>query len=211
MALHLFQDWGKELRRGFRESDLSKQCTHRYKIYIEGRGWSVSEKYILACDSVALMVRPRFHDFFSRGLAPLRHYWPVRDRGVATCRSIKFAVDSGNAHPDKAREIGRNASRFVREDLAMGRVYDYMFHLLAEYARLLRYRPAVPRGAGEVTVESMARGLERQFMVDTMVADNGAGGKGPCRLPPPFSSEELEAPRRERADVVRQVEAWEDH
>ena len=61
----------------------------------------MSEKYILACDSVALMVRPRFHDFFSRGLAPLRHYWPVRDRAAAMCRSIKFAVDWGNAHPDK--------------------------------------------------------------------------------------------------------------
>ncbi|PAN39289.1 hypothetical protein PAHAL_7G233500 [Panicum hallii] len=208
------QDWGKELQRGFRESDLSKQCTHRYKIYVEGRGWSVSEKYILACDSVALMVRPRFHDFFSRGLAPLRHYWPVRGRGVAMCRSIKFAVDWGNAHPDKAREIGRNASRFVREDLAMGRVYDYMLHLLAEYARLLRYRPAVPRGAAEVTVESIARGrrgLERQFMMETAVADDGAGGEGPCRLPPPFSAQELQALRRERADVVRQVEAWEDH
>jgi len=72
----------------------------RYKIYIEGRGWSVSEKYILACDSVALMVRPRFHDFFSRGLSPLRHYWPVRgDRGM--CRSIKYAVDWGNAHTDR--------------------------------------------------------------------------------------------------------------
>jgi len=115
----------------------------------------------------------------------------------------------------QAREIGRNASRFVREELAMGRVYDYMFHLLAEYARLLRYRPAVPPGAAEVTVESMARGrrgLERQFMMDTVVAaDGGAGGEGPCRLPPPFSAQELEALRRERAEVVRQVEAWEDH
>lgn len=57
---------------------MAKQCTHRYKMYVEGRGWSVSEKYILACDSVALVVPPRFHDFFSRGLVPLRHYWPVR-------------------------------------------------------------------------------------------------------------------------------------
>lgn len=80
---------------------LAHVCMCRYKIYIEGRGWSVSEKYVLACDSMALMVRPMFHDFFSRGLAPLRHYWPVRDRGVAMCRSIKFAVDWGNAHTDK--------------------------------------------------------------------------------------------------------------
>jgi hypothetical protein len=63
----------------------------------------VSEKYILACDSVALVVRPRFHDFFSRVLLPLRHYWPVRDRGQ--CRSIEFAVDWGNSHPDKVRKL----------------------------------------------------------------------------------------------------------
>ncbi|CAN6229002.1 unnamed protein product [Urochloa humidicola] len=209
------QDWGKELRHGFRESDLSKQCTHRYRIYIEGRGWSVSEKYILACDSVALMVRPRFHDFFSRGLTPLRHYWPVRDDRGGMCRSIKFAVDWGNAHTDKAREIRGNASRFIQEDLTMNNVYDYMFHLLTEYARLLRYRPSVPRGAREVTVESMTRGrrgLQRQFMMDTVVVNGaGTGGEGPCRLQPPFSPEVLEALRKERADVVRQVEAWENH
>ncbi|KAJ1272015.1 hypothetical protein BS78_06G170900 [Paspalum vaginatum] len=203
------QDWGKEVRYGFRDSDLSKQCTHRYKIYVEGRGWSVSEKYILGCDSVALMVRPRFHDFFSRGLSPLRHYWPVRG-GRGMCRSIQFAVDWGNAHADKAQEIGGNASRFVQEELTMDRVYDYMLHLLTEYARLLRYEPAVPRGAAEVTVESMTRGrpgLEREFMMDTV--EDGASGRGPCRLPPPFSPQELEALRRARADVVRQVEAWE--
>ncbi|WVZ86540.1 hypothetical protein U9M48_033300, partial [Paspalum notatum var. saurae] len=197
------QDWGKEARHGFRDSDLSKQCTHRYKIYVEGRGWSVSEKYILGCDSVALVVRPRFHDFFSRGLSPLRHYWPVRG-GRGMCRSIQFAVDWGNAHTDKAQEIGRNASRFVQEELTMDRVYDYMLHLLTEYARLLRYEPAVPRGATEVTVESMARGrrgLEREFMMGTV--EDGASGRGPCRLPPPFSPQELEALRRARADVLR--------
>jgi hypothetical protein len=218
-------------------------CLRRYRIYIEGRGWSVSEKYILACESVALMVRPRFHDFFSRGLSPLRHYWPVRgDRGM--CRSIKHAVDWGNAHADRvptyiprstssscalripnttersclvlsghgwqAQEMAGNASRFIREELTMDRVYDYMFHLLTEYARLLRYRPAVPRGAAEVTVESMIRGrrgLERQFMVDTLAAS--ASGDGPCRLKPAYSPEELQALRRARADAVRQVEAWE--
>ncbi|KAK3141953.1 hypothetical protein QOZ80_4BG0340290 [Eleusine coracana subsp. coracana] len=202
------QDWRKEVQEGFRESDLSKQCKHRYKIYIEGRGWSVSGKYILACDSVALVVRPRFHDFFSRGLAPLRHYWPVSDRGK--CRSIKFAVDWGNAHTDKAQEIGRNASRFIQEELTMDHVYDYMFHLLTEYAKLLRYKPAVPRGAAEVTVESMTRGrrgLQRQFMMDTLV--NQSSGQQPCRLQQPFSPQELETLRRTKADVLRRVEEWE--
>ena len=71
----------------------------RYKIYIEGSAWSVSEKYILACDSLALLVTPKYYDFFTRGLMPLQHYWPIRDDDK--CRSIKFAVDWGNSHKQK--------------------------------------------------------------------------------------------------------------
>jgi hypothetical protein len=39
----------------------------------------------------------------------------------------------------QAQEMAGNASRFIQEELTMDRVYDYMFHLLTEYARLLRY------------------------------------------------------------------------
>lgn len=68
----------------------------RYKIYIEGSAWSVSEKYILACDSVTLLVNPHYYDFFTRGMLPGKHYWPVKEHDK--CRSIKFAVDWGNQH-----------------------------------------------------------------------------------------------------------------
>ena len=68
----------------------------RYKIYIEGRSWSVSEKYILACDAMTLYINSKYHDFFSRGLIPLQHYWPISD--TAECKSLKFAVEWGNNH-----------------------------------------------------------------------------------------------------------------
>ena len=71
----------------------------RYKIYIEGLAWSVSDKYILACDSMTLLVRPRYYDFFIRGMVPLEHYWPIRDNGK--CTSLKFAVEWGNNHTEK--------------------------------------------------------------------------------------------------------------
>ena len=67
----------------------------RCKIYVEGSGWSVSEKYILACNSLTLFVKSRFYDFFTRGLMPMQHYWPIR-RKDKMCRSIKFAVDWSN-------------------------------------------------------------------------------------------------------------------
>ncbi|KAL6123239.1 hypothetical protein ACLB2K_075761 [Fragaria x ananassa] len=93
------QNWTLEEKAGFKKSDLASQCVHKYKIYIEGSAWSVSNKYILACDSVTLLVRPRYYDFFMRGLMPVHHYWPVKDDDK--CRSIKYAVDWGNSHQKK--------------------------------------------------------------------------------------------------------------
>jgi hypothetical protein len=75
---------------------------HRYKIYIEGWAWSVSEKYILACDSMTLYVRPNFYDFFIRGMDPLQHYWPIRENHK--CTSLKFAVEWGNKHAEKVNQ-----------------------------------------------------------------------------------------------------------
>ncbi|CAK9169494.1 unnamed protein product [Ilex paraguariensis] len=94
------QDWIRESQQGYKQSDLASQCIHRYKIYIEGSAWSVSEKYILACDSVSLIVKPRYYDFFTRSLMPVHHYWPIRDDDK--CRSLKFAVKWGNSHKQKS-------------------------------------------------------------------------------------------------------------
>jgi hypothetical protein len=59
----------------------------------------VSEKYIMACDSMTLYVRPMFYDFYVRGMMPLQHYWPIRD--TSKCTSLKFAVHWGNTHLDQ--------------------------------------------------------------------------------------------------------------
>lgn len=72
-------------------------CNIRYKIYAEGYAWSVSLKYILSCGSMTLIISPEYEDFFSRGLLPKENYWPVSPTDL--CRSIKYAVDWGNANP----------------------------------------------------------------------------------------------------------------
>ncbi|RVW81225.1 O-glucosyltransferase rumi [Vitis vinifera] len=118
-------DWGREVQSGFKTSDLANQCTHRYKIYTEGIGWSVSEKYILACDSVTLLVKPQYYEFFTRSLQPLVHYWPIKHKDM--CKSIKFATDWCNNHTEKAQKIGKAGSSFVQEEIKMKFVYDYMF------------------------------------------------------------------------------------
>ena len=75
----------------------------RYKIYIEGWAWSVSEKYILACNSPTLYVTPHYYDFLIRGMVPQKHYWPIKDTNK--CKSLKFAVEWGNNHTDKVKNV----------------------------------------------------------------------------------------------------------
>lgn len=202
------QDWHREQKEGFKNSDLASQCKHRYKIYIEGIGWSVSEKYILACDSFTLIVKQHYYDFFTRSLMPLQHYWPIRDDTMG--RSIKYAVDWGNSHQQEAQAIGRAASRFIQEELNMKYVYDYMYHLLAEYGKLLTYKPTVPRQAVELCSESMAcpaEGLIKKYMMDSFAA--GPSGVPPCTMPPPYDPATLRSVLQRKEISIEQVQKWE--
>ncbi|KAH1085812.1 hypothetical protein GYH30_017668 [Glycine max] len=90
--------WLRERASNFENSKLENQCTFRYKIYAEGATWSVSEKYIIACDSMTMFIEPRYYDFFTRSMLPLQHYWPINTKNM--CEEIKYAVDWGNAHLD---------------------------------------------------------------------------------------------------------------
>ncbi|RDX79685.1 KDEL motif-containing protein 1, partial [Mucuna pruriens] len=202
------QDWGQESREGYKKSDLTNQCTHRYKVYIEGSAWSVSEKYILACDSVTLLVKPHYYDFFTRGLIPVHHYWPIKENDK--CRSIKFSVDWGNSHMEKAHQIGKAASDFIQEELKMDYVYDYMFHLLNSYAKLFRYRPTISPNATELCVESMvcgAEGLVKKFMMESLV--KGPANTNPCTMPDPFDPASLLEHLKRKESSIQQVESWE--
>lgn len=203
------QDWGQQSKIGYRQSNLEDQCTHRYKIYIEGWAWSVSEKYILACDSMTLLIRPRYHDFFIRGLVPLQHYWPIRDNNK--CRDLRFAVEWGNNHTDKAQTMGETTSKFIQEDLKMDYVYDYMFHLLNEYAKLLKFKPTIPPGAVEVCAETMAcpaEGAWRKFMEESL--EKNPTDTTPCSLPPPYDPPGFHDFIERKANATRQVELWEN-
>ncbi|KAL0671924.1 hypothetical protein Bca4012_034628 [Brassica carinata] len=202
-------DWVRESREGFKNSNLENQCTHRYKIYIEGWAWSVSEKYIMACDSMTLYVRPKYYDFFIRGMMPLQHYWPIRDN--SKCTSLKHAVHWGNTHLDQARKIGEEGSRYIREEVNMEHVYDYMFHLMNEYAKLQKFKPEIPWGATEITPDSMgcpATGRWRDFMEESMVMSPSEAS--PCEMPLPYSPAEFREVLERKANVTRQVGLWED-
>ncbi|KFK43043.1 hypothetical protein AALP_AA1G071000 [Arabis alpina] len=174
------QNWEEEAKGGFEQSKLSNQCNHRYKIYAEGYAWSVSLKYILSCGSMTLIISPEYEDFFSRGLLPKENYWPVSTTDL--CRSIKHAVDWGNANPSDAETIGKRGQSYM-ESISMDRIYDYMFHLISEYSKLQKFKPEKPSSAKEVCAGSLlcfANQKERELLEKSRVVPSL---DQPCKLP----------------------------
>lgn len=89
-------------------------------------------------------------------------------------------------------------------------VYDYMFHLLSEYAKLLQFKPTIPPNAVQLCSESMAcsaQGLEKKFMEESLV--KGPSETSPCTMPPPPSPSTLNAFLQRKSNSIKQVELWE--
>ena len=86
-------------------------------------------------------------------------------------------------------------------------MYDYMFHLLNGYAKLLRFKPTIPEGAVEICSESMAcrlRGGERKlYMVESMV--RSPSDTLPCTMPPPYEPEALKELLHQKENLIEQV------
>ncbi|CAB71058.1 putative protein [Arabidopsis thaliana] len=203
------QDWRSEIEAGFRGSNLEDQCTHRYKIYIEGNAWSVSEKYILSCDSMTLLVKPEYYDFFFRSMVPMKHFWPIRQNNK--CGDLKFAVEWGNNNTEKAQIIGRQGSEYMMKNLKMKYVYDYMLYVLQGYGKLMKLDVTVPENATEVCSETMAcsitdGGRIRQCMDDSLVMSPSV--KAACDLPPSYGDYELKKFRKKQESAERKVEQW---
>lgn len=203
------QDWRSEIEAGFRGSNLENQCTHRYKIYIEGNAWSVSEKYILSCDSMTLLVKPEYYDFFFRSMVPMKHFWPIRQNNK--CGDLKFAVEWGNNNTEKAQIIGRQGSEYMMKNLKMKYVYDYMLYVLQGYGKLMKLDVTVPENATEVCSETMAcsitdGGRIRQCMDDSLVMSPSV--KAACDLPPSYGDYELKKFRKKQESAERKVEQW---
>ncbi|KAJ0430305.1 putative glycosyl transferase CAP10 domain-containing protein [Helianthus annuus] len=90
-------------------------------------------------------------------------------------------------------------------------VYDYMLHLLTEYAKLLKFKPTLPPNAVELCSESMvcfADGKWRRFMEDSLVRYPTSAT--PCTMPPPYDPTTIKAIIDNRTRAIKQVEMWED-
>ncbi|OIW03303.1 hypothetical protein TanjilG_09950 [Lupinus angustifolius] len=70
------------------------------------------------------------------------------------------------------------------KNLRMDRIYDYMFHLISEYSKLIDFKPTPPSTALEVCIDSVlcyADDKQRLFLSKSNVVPSQAP---PCTLKP---------------------------
>lgn len=203
------QDWFAEGLGGFQNSKLSQQCKNRFKIYAEGHAWSVSYKYIFACDSPVLVASPTYHEFFTRSLIPMEHFWPIRRDG-GLCSSIKFAVNWGNKNPEQAKAIGSAGQELIWRDLTMDHVYDYMFYLLSEYSKLQDFQPVVPPKAQLLCKNAILCFTEDAKWKEYLkMSEANVSSTPPCTLTS-LGDNFLAEMDNKREKNIRQVMTWED-
>ncbi|MBA0652650.1 hypothetical protein Goklo_019894 [Gossypium klotzschianum] len=147
----------------------------------------------------------KLEDQCTHSMMPMQHFWPISNENK--CRDLKFAVEWGNNHTHKAEAIGKAGSKFIEEALTMQNVYDYIFHLLNEYSKLLKFKPTIPPNARRLCSETTEQGLLKEFMVQSMV--KSPSDKLPCALPPPFKPQAIQASLKAKDKIARQVETWE--
>ena len=107
----------------------------------------------------------------------------------------------------QAQKIGKAASHMILEELKMNYVYDYMFHLLSAYAKLMKYKPTLPPGAIEIVEEKMANtggDLEKSYKKESSV--KAPSTTTPCTMPPPYDPKTLKSFLKLKEKVTRKVE-----
>ncbi|THG10959.1 hypothetical protein TEA_003767 [Camellia sinensis var. sinensis] len=125
-------------------------------------------------------------------------------------RNLTMSSSAESLASSFVQEIGKAGSKFIQEELKMKSVYDYMFHLLYQYGKLLKYKPTVPEGSVEVCLETMACSgteLEKTFKMNSMVS--GPSDTSPCTMPPPYDPTTLQSFLERKANLTKQVERWE--
>lgn len=92
----------------------------------------------------------------------------------------------------------------------MDYVYDYMYHLLTEYSKLLRFKPEIPQNAMEICSETMAcprSGNERKFMTESFIKHPAESG--PCAMPPPYDPASLYGVVQRKQSTTMRILQWE--
>lgn len=106
----------------------------------------------------------------------------------------------------QAQKLGKEGTKFLKEEVKMKYVYDYMFHVLREYASLMKFKPIIPVGAVEICSEVKdchMEGVWKEYLNESRV--DSASAEPPCELPPPYQTQQLQQIFDRQNALLRQV------
>ncbi|XP_040034875.1 protein O-glucosyltransferase 1 isoform X1 [Gasterosteus aculeatus] len=120
-----------------KEIPLVDHCKYKYLFNFRGVAASFRLKHLFLCGSLVFHVGDEWQEFFYPQLRPWVHYIPVK-QDLSDVRELLQFVQENDA---VAREIATRGKEFIVDHLRMRDVSCYWERLLAEFGRLLSYKP----------------------------------------------------------------------
>jgi hypothetical protein len=112
----------------------------KYMVVVDGNGppASRSDKVLLG-DTVPLWQESEQYEFFYKALAPYVHYIPL----AAGLEDLYSKIEWARAHPEACKRIVQEGQAFGRRYFNSAFADLYILTLLQEYAKLMRFTPAL--------------------------------------------------------------------
>ncbi|KAM8903346.1 protein O-glucosyltransferase 1 [Spinachia spinachia] len=120
-----------------KEIPLIDHCKYKYLFNFRGVAASFRLKHLFLCGSLVFHVGDEWQEFFYPQLQPWVHYIPVK-QDLSDVRELLQFVQENDA---VARDIATRGKEFIVDHLRMRDVSCYWERLLAEFGRLLAYKP----------------------------------------------------------------------
>ncbi|KXZ45427.1 hypothetical protein GPECTOR_55g333 [Gonium pectorale] len=115
-----------------------------YKYIVSPDGWSISSKFdkYLLLGSTILKAASTRYGFYYDAIKPYVHFLPFM---VNTSDDIVDVVRWAKSHDAEARRVAEEGRRFALRHLSRPARLCYVFRLLTELSKQLRYRPSCAR------------------------------------------------------------------
>lgn len=108
---------------------------YKFLIDVDGHSCTYSRLYwILLSNSVCLKQVTENEQWYYGGIKPYIHYIPIKSDMSDLIEKINWALD----HSYECKEIAKNSTQFVENNLQKKNVYQYVYLLLNAYANLMK-------------------------------------------------------------------------
>ncbi|KAK9497368.1 hypothetical protein O3M35_004700 [Rhynocoris fuscipes] len=127
---------------GFPPSDeisLEDHCKYKYLFNFRGVTASFRFKYLFLCKSLVIHVGNDWNEFFYFALKPWIHYVPLSNQ--ATKNSYRKLITFLRNNDEIAKNITKNGSEFIKNNLKLEDIKCYWKKLLKSYSKLIKFTP----------------------------------------------------------------------